>query len=167
MRTVVSLSSFPAEALPQLLGFIRIISHIGNAWMRGLTDRRVGGTITGMPETAPKTVLAAMRSCRFFENLDEETLLLIRTTARRVHQPKNTVVFNEGEACAGIVHRANKPPDARRATTPSAVVCSRSIIASVPPSTKRRLRVLLVRRLALALRNLSSERSDDSTPVIE
>lgn len=43
-----------------------------------------------------------MRSCRFFENLDEETLLLIRPTARRVHQPKNTVVFNEGEQCRGL-----------------------------------------------------------------
>jgi len=67
-----------------------------------LTGRRAGGTITGMPDVEQKTVLAAMRSCRFFENLDEETLLLIRPTARRVHQPKNTVVFNEGEACRGF-----------------------------------------------------------------
>jgi len=43
-----------------------------------------------------------MRACAFFENLDEETLLLIRPAARRVHQPKNTVVFNEGEECRGF-----------------------------------------------------------------
>ena len=43
-----------------------------------------------------------MRSCRFFANLDEETLLLIRPTARRVHQPKNAVIFNEGEECKGL-----------------------------------------------------------------
>lgn len=34
--------------------------------------------------------------------MDEETLLLIRPTARRVHQPRNTVVFNEGEECKGL-----------------------------------------------------------------
>jgi len=50
----------------------------------------------------PKTVLAAMRTCRFFENLDEQTLLLIRPAAKRVRQPKNTVVFNEGEPCRGF-----------------------------------------------------------------
>lgn len=49
-----------------------------------------------------KTVLAAMRACEFFRNLDEETLLLIRPTAKRVHQPKNSVVFNEGEECRGF-----------------------------------------------------------------
>ncbi len=43
-----------------------------------------------------------MRGSGFFENLDEETLLLIRPTAKRVHQPKNTVVFNEGEECRGL-----------------------------------------------------------------
>jgi len=43
-----------------------------------------------------------MRSSGFFENLDEEALQLIRPTARRVHQPKNTVVFNEGEECRGF-----------------------------------------------------------------
>lgn len=55
-----------------------------------------------MTDMEQKTVLAAMRSCRFFENLDEETLLLIRPTARRVHQPKNTVIFDEGEQCRGL-----------------------------------------------------------------
>lgn len=43
-----------------------------------------------------------MRGSGFFENLDEETLLLIRPTARRIHQPKNTVVFNEGDECRGL-----------------------------------------------------------------
>lgn len=43
-----------------------------------------------------------MRGSGFFENLDEETLLLIRPTATRVHQPKNTVVFNEGDECRGL-----------------------------------------------------------------
>ena len=55
-----------------------------------------------MVETEQRTVLSAMRSCEFFRNLDEETLQLIRPTARRVHQPKNTVVFNEGEECRGF-----------------------------------------------------------------
>lgn len=43
-----------------------------------------------------------MRSCRFFKSLDEETLQLIRPTARRVLQPRNTVVFHEGEECRGL-----------------------------------------------------------------
>lgn len=55
-----------------------------------------------MTEPEPKSLISAMRSCEFFENLDEETLLLIRPTAKRIHQPKNTVVFNEGEQCRGF-----------------------------------------------------------------
>ncbi len=47
-------------------------------------------------------MISAMRSCEFFENLDEQTLMLIRPAAKRVHQPKNTVVFNEGEQCHGF-----------------------------------------------------------------
>jgi len=48
------------------------------------------------------SLLAAMRSCEFFANLNDETLMLIRPAAKRVHQPKNTVVFNEGEECHGF-----------------------------------------------------------------
>ena len=55
-----------------------------------------------MAEMEEKTLLSAMRSCRFFQNMDEETLHLIRPTAKRVHQPKNTVIFNEGEDCKGF-----------------------------------------------------------------
>jgi len=55
-----------------------------------------------MANVEHRTVLGAMRSSGFFENLDEEALQLIRPTARRVHQPKNTVVFNEGEECRGF-----------------------------------------------------------------
>jgi CRP/FNR family transcriptional regulator len=49
-----------------------------------------------------KTLLEAMRSCRFFENMDEATLQLLRTAAKRVVQPRNTVIFNEGEECHGF-----------------------------------------------------------------
>ena len=55
-----------------------------------------------MNHPEPQSVLSAMRSCRFFETLDEETLRLIRPTARRVLQPRNTVVFHEGEPCRGL-----------------------------------------------------------------
>lgn len=47
-------------------------------------------------------MLAAMRSCRFFETLDQETIGLLRATARRVNQPRNTVVFHAGEPCNGL-----------------------------------------------------------------
>jgi CRP/FNR family transcriptional regulator, dissimilatory nitrate respiration regulator len=67
-----------------------------------LTTDSADGTILAMVETENRTVLAAMRSCEFFASLDEETLLLIRPTARRIHQPKSTVVFNEGEQCRGF-----------------------------------------------------------------
>ena len=43
-----------------------------------------------------------MRSSRFFENLDEETLQLIRPTAKRITQPHNTVIFTVGEPCHGF-----------------------------------------------------------------
>jgi len=67
-----------------------------------LTIANVGDTIAAMTDDEPKTLLAAMRGSGFFENLDEETLLLIRPTATRVRQPKNTVVFNEGDECRGL-----------------------------------------------------------------
>jgi CRP/FNR family transcriptional regulator len=47
-------------------------------------------------------LLSALRSCHFLRSLDEETLLLIRKTAKRVIQPKNTVIFNETERCRGF-----------------------------------------------------------------
>jgi CRP/FNR family transcriptional regulator len=43
-----------------------------------------------------------MRSCKFFQSMDDEALKLIRPTAKRVLQPKNTVIFHEGEACRGF-----------------------------------------------------------------
>ena len=55
-----------------------------------------------MTDKEPKTIIAAMRTCRFFESLDEETLHLLRPTARRIHQPRNTVIFEEGEVCRGL-----------------------------------------------------------------
>jgi CRP/FNR family transcriptional regulator len=53
-------------------------------------------------EIEQRTVLAALRACGFFESLDENTLILIRPAAKRVSQPKNTVVFHEGEPCHGF-----------------------------------------------------------------
>ncbi|MCE5200420.1 MAG: Crp/Fnr family transcriptional regulator [Armatimonadota bacterium] len=55
-----------------------------------------------MNEFQSKSILSAMRSCRFFESLDEGTLRLIRATAKRINQPRNTVIFHEGEACHGL-----------------------------------------------------------------
>lgn len=55
-----------------------------------------------MTAREPISLLTAMRSCEFFQNLDEDTLMLLRPAAQRVHQPKNTVVFNEGEECRGF-----------------------------------------------------------------
>ena len=55
-----------------------------------------------MKESHSQTVLSAMRSCRFFESLDDETLRLIRPAAKRVLQPRGTVIFNEGDPCHGF-----------------------------------------------------------------
>lgn len=43
-----------------------------------------------------------MRTCPFFLDMDEETLVFIRPAARRVMQPRNTVIFHEGEPCHGF-----------------------------------------------------------------
>ncbi len=43
-----------------------------------------------------------MRTCRFFEKMDEATLLLLRSVAKRIFQPRNTVIFHEGEECHGF-----------------------------------------------------------------
>lgn len=43
-----------------------------------------------------------MRSSAFFESIDDDTLMLLRQTARRVIQPRNTVVFHEGDECHGF-----------------------------------------------------------------
>ncbi|MGC8862594.1 MAG: Crp/Fnr family transcriptional regulator [Armatimonadota bacterium] len=48
------------------------------------------------------TVLAALHASGFFSNLSEEDLRLIRPAAKRVNQPRNTVVFHEGEPCHGF-----------------------------------------------------------------
>lgn len=53
-------------------------------------------------EIEKKTVLSAMRSCDFFGSMDEEMLLLIRPSAKRVIQPRGTVIFHEGEPCHGL-----------------------------------------------------------------
>ena len=61
-----------------------------------------------------------MRSCPFFETMDEETLLLIRPAAKRIVQPRGTVIFHEGEPChgfyiveSGAVKVYKESPDAR------------------------------------------------------
>lgn len=43
-----------------------------------------------------------MRCCGFFETLDESALMLLRPAAKRVAQPRGTVVFHEGEPCHGF-----------------------------------------------------------------
>lgn len=43
-----------------------------------------------------------MRACPFFGNADDDTLLRIRPTARRVTQPRGAVVFHEGQPCHGF-----------------------------------------------------------------
>jgi len=55
-----------------------------------------------MSEAEPKTVLSALRACGFFESMDETNLQLIRPAAKRVLQPKGTVIFHEGEPCHGF-----------------------------------------------------------------
>jgi len=47
-------------------------------------------------------VLSALRASGFFGNLGKEDLLLIRPAAKRVSQPRNTVIFHEGEPCHGF-----------------------------------------------------------------
>lgn len=61
-----------------------------------------------------------MRSCGFFESLDESALLRLRPAARRVSQPKGTVIFHQGEPCrgfyiveSGAVKIYKESPDAR------------------------------------------------------
>jgi CRP/FNR family transcriptional regulator, dissimilatory nitrate respiration regulator len=81
---------------------VEIVTPYAAAGQQWLTSALARVTIAGMPDTEHKTVLGAMRASGFFESLDEETLLLIRPAAKRVHQPKNTVVFNEGEQCRGL-----------------------------------------------------------------
>ncbi|MCL5103086.1 MAG: Crp/Fnr family transcriptional regulator [Armatimonadetes bacterium] len=55
-----------------------------------------------MSDVEHKTVLSAMRSSGFFASLDDETLMLIRPTAKRVTQPRGTVIFHAGEPCKGL-----------------------------------------------------------------
>ena len=43
-----------------------------------------------------------MRACGFFESMDDEAVSILRPAAKRVLQPKNTVIFNEGEPCRGF-----------------------------------------------------------------
>lgn len=73
-----------------------------------------------MSEVEQKTVLGAMKSCGFFESMDEETLRLIRPAAKRIMQPRNTVIFHEGEPChgfyiveSGAVKLYKESPDAK------------------------------------------------------
>lgn len=55
-----------------------------------------------MTDGHQSSVLAAMRSSPFFASMDEATLQAMRPAARRVAQPRNTVVFHEGEPCRGF-----------------------------------------------------------------
>ena len=55
-----------------------------------------------MKEAEHRTVLSALRASGFFGNLSEEDLLLIRPAAKRVSQPRNTIIFHEGEPCHGF-----------------------------------------------------------------
>lgn len=55
-----------------------------------------------MKSDEPRSLLHAMRCCGFFETLDENVLVLLRPAAKRVQQPKGTVVFHEGDACHGF-----------------------------------------------------------------
>lgn len=55
-----------------------------------------------MNKLEQRTILAAMRSCTFFQSLDEEMLQLMRPIAKRIIQTKNTVIFHAGEACHGF-----------------------------------------------------------------
>ena len=73
-----------------------------------------------MKDVEEKTVLSALHSCGFFATLDDEALRLIRPCAKRVSQPKNTVIFHEGEPChgfyiveSGAVKVYKESPDAR------------------------------------------------------
>ena len=59
------------------------------------------GRILAM-ETERRSLTAALRACAFFESMDDEMLRLIRPAARRVVQPRGTVVFNAGELCRGF-----------------------------------------------------------------
>ncbi len=67
-----------------------------------LTTLIFGARISIMRDAENKTVLSSMRTCPFFIDMDEETLALIRPAAKRIHQPRNTVIFHEGEACHGF-----------------------------------------------------------------
>jgi CRP/FNR family transcriptional regulator, dissimilatory nitrate respiration regulator len=65
-------------------------------------------------------MMEAMRCCGFFESLDEAALIRLRPAAKRVIQPRGTVVFNEGEPCrgfyiveSGAVKIYKESPDAR------------------------------------------------------
>lgn len=73
-----------------------------------------------MSEIDQRTVLSALRTCGFLESLDEGTLLTIRPAAKRVMQPRNTVIFHAGEPChgfyiveSGAVRIYKESPDAR------------------------------------------------------
>jgi len=67
-----------------------------------LTCDGVGATIVPVKEAAHRTVLEAIRASGFFANLSEDDLRLIRPAAKRISQPRNTVVFHEGEPCHGF-----------------------------------------------------------------
>lgn len=84
-----------------------------------MTHRLLPGTIVFVEEHK-STILEAMRCCGFFESLDEESLARLRHAAKRVAQPKSTVVFHEGESCrgfyiveSGAVKIYKESPDAR------------------------------------------------------
>ena len=48
------------------------------------------------------SLFSALRACRFLGGLGEEDLQLVRSTANRVQQPRNTIIFHEGDPCRGF-----------------------------------------------------------------
>jgi len=85
-----------------------------------LTGGAPQGRIVIVNETRTSSILEAMRSCGFFGNLEEEALLRLRPAAKRVTQPKGTVVFHQAEPCRGLyivesgaVKIYKESPDAR------------------------------------------------------
>lgn len=59
-----------------------------------------------MNQHEPLDILQAVRDCHFLSGADDALVRPIAAISKGVHQPKGTVVFDEGDACRGmyIVH---------------------------------------------------------------
>lgn len=73
-----------------------------------------------MDNTKQSPILSSICSNPFFKNFDEDTLLHISSSAKLIYQPRNTIIFNEGESChgfyivkAGAVKVYNESSDAK------------------------------------------------------